>query len=220
MFKSKYSLEVLITAWIQIFILILTSIYLLIMYFKKVKKEIRSGLIDIYKLIQLLFMVMFILTRTIFGLLWFVPNFEFFYLPILSINTSFFYYFELINDAWWLNFIMYLDSCHNSADIDKKLIKKIKHKERILLLLLFLIIFIQIFWEFLLILLSIGFNWQYEHVYFTNTPLSSNWNILNTIFNAIALLMLATWLVAAVGKIFIGWIMLRKMKKGLNFIYK
>ena len=137
---SFFSNDMIITVSIHLFIIFVLCIIWWILFYKKIKKEINDRLIDHYKVLQLSFTLLFIITRIIFGLMCFIPKFEYFYMPSLSLNTSFFYYFEVINDAWWINCMIHIHSIHNAVELNKETLRKIKIKETILLIFLHVII--------------------------------------------------------------------------------
>ena len=65
-------------------------------------REYKHDLQDILKLCQLLFLLLYLISRNMFYLLSPIHNFEFFYIPMLSITVFFFYYYELINNLCWV----------------------------------------------------------------------------------------------------------------------
>jgi len=65
---------------------------------------------------------------------------EFFHLPVLAMNTFFFYFFEWINNLGWIVFILHLTVATNSEDMTPSKIKSVKRKEIVLLIILVFVI--------------------------------------------------------------------------------
>jgi hypothetical protein len=84
-------------------------------------KEWTNIYVDLFRLFQIIFLIGFLLTSNLFVLLSQLNGFRNYFMLNISIGLFFFYYFELINNAWWINLMIHL----REKDLNKKSMKRV-----------------------------------------------------------------------------------------------
>lgn len=162
-----------------------------------------------------------------------VPEFEFFYLPVISITTFFFYYFEIINNMSWIVVIIHIRESSidlvqlpNDTEYARQYsLSRLWYKE-VILICIFMIFVVPVFVILTVILiLSFTGNCAGLQVYYPNTESKyyvgkhPECNTINDINKVMANLIFGVGVFAALSKVLIGFIMLWFMKKRLNKPY-
>lgn len=197
-------------------------IYAFVKAILNISKEFRSESIDVFRVTQMSFIIGFLVSRNIYWLMCRIQGFEFFQLTFISLNTFFFYYFEVINNICWITFILHLTACENPQQMDDRLLKRIRVKEKILLFLgAVLAIVILTLW-IMITIVSLAYQWQNSKLYFMDGHLyfsSPECENIDYTARVMAKICLYIGVVATISKIFIGFLMLYIMKKRFNHPY-
>ena len=119
-------------------------------------QEYRSRLIDLFRMTQLVFIILFLITRTMFyHLLWF-DKFEYYSFSVIGMSAFLFFYFEIINNLCWITFLVHIDACKGPNDMNEDVIRKVLNIEKILLAVFTTFIVISVLPIIVIFLLALG----------------------------------------------------------------
>ena len=187
---------------------------------RKLIRELRQEFIDMYKVLQFCFILMFLISRNIFMLLIKVKNYEFFYISVLAISMFWFYFFENINNAWWVNVMLHLKALENPELMNLATLQKIKKKEKVILVTLTTVILAVMLSLLISIFVGLAFNCKRSDTDSSDSEARHIWVALTTTFTVLIDIAFAIGVLAMVSKAVIGCILLRMMKNLLNVPYK
>ena len=191
---------------------------------KNLREEFKYQFSDTIKISQISFIIWYLLIRNTFTLLWFfnIKALEFFHLLILTFDTFFFYFFEWVNNMWWMSFILHLTAVKDIRESNNKVFKVWK-KEVILLIFIFTLGIIWMIIWIVLISFSLWNSWgKYEMYFLDDKPSDENKICRHLTHLSIDYhkMLLGIAFSAAISKIIIGTIMLRKMRTKLYYLYQ
>ena len=191
-------------------------------WIKNIRSEVKEWLIDLHKIVQYMFLLLFVVIRWIFIYLLLINNFEFYYAICLAFSTSFFYFFEVINDACWIDFIFHIKVWKHPSDMDENKLKSLNRKEKVILCFVFLIVIPWFLAIFTIIITGAAWNWNSYKAFNPEKNIMDNstWNTLFNFGNILNRIMFYIGVFAIVLKIFIGIYLLKLMKKKVYGGYK
>lgn len=186
-------------------------------------KEIWYEVVDIFKLIQLMFIILFLLTRNSVMFLWLDPYFEFYYTPSMWISIFFFYYYELINNLWWISFIIHINAWKPN-EMTKNVWAVVWNKEKHLLGWLGAFMGLTLITPFIVIFLGLSYSWGDWYVYSSDLRPLYQWNDkckpLNEFIQSFMWFLFSVGIFATGLKVVIGIYLLKAMKNKLNKSYQ
>ena len=109
----RHQFEVTSKVWFIVYILMCIMLCLPVLYkmCRKLHAECRYDLKDIFKISQLTCFVLYLITRNGFLFILIIDSIGIFYIPAISFWCFFFHYYELINNLWWVCFIIHIHAC-------------------------------------------------------------------------------------------------------------
>ena len=178
-------------------------------------REYKSSYVDRFRVIQMVFIICYVFTRSIYTLIWYFRwnGLEYYHIGSIAINTFFFYYFLVINNVWWLNFIIHLRVAEVAGDLNRKVLKKIWLKEVILFLIWFISAVILLFAPLILMIFSLVNTWHHNDFFSEEDFTPSIWEGLYNAFYTYTIVLSLIGFVSGILKLIIGFFMLRIMKK-------
>ncbi|CAI2370418.1 unnamed protein product [Moneuplotes crassus] len=200
-------------------------IFLLVMIqvVRNLISEFKQSFVDYLNFTQIIFIILYLLSRNIYGIICLiqVPGIEFFHVPVLALTTFFFYYFIVINNISWYCFIIHLNAAVVPSDLTPEVLKKIKTCEKTITLICFSIgIFLFASWVILMIT-SFSLNCDRSKLYHIGVALMSReCGIIQLTARIYTTVCIVVGGIATITKCVLGIIILKKMKKKLNFCYK
>jgi len=169
------------------------------------------------------FIICYLVTRNLYTLLWFTrfKGLEFYHLPLIAINTFFFYFFEWINNLWWLVFIIHLVAVNKPSELNEKLVRKLWLKEMTLLTICLVIAVSCITMWVVIMSYSLYADWDESKIYFIQQKkMNKMWKSLDTTTQRYTLFLFVLGISASIFKLIIGVYMLKIMKKKLKLPYE
>lgn len=198
---------------------VIVFVYVMVRTIRITAKEIKEPVRDYFKLAQLVFILWYMVTRNAFMFAVIIPHFEFFYIPGLSISVFFFYYYEHINNLWWLSFIMHILTWVPD-EFGREHARKMRFKETTMLSVIGSIVVLSATLLIVIIILGLAFDCSKWTTFFTKEGVdwpsnSSQCGVLLKISKHFMDFMFYFGWLAAGCKIIIGILLLRIMKKKL-----
>lgn len=225
-YKRSSSLPTNTKIWYIIIVSMWTIIFWIALKrtWKKIKEELIENVLDYFKLTQLIFIILYLLTRIPFMFITIIPNFEFFYGPGLSFSVFFFYYFEHINNLWWVSFIMHMVAC-KPDEMTLKIAHKIRFKETLMTITFGIIFLLSGFFLIIIIIFALVHKWSTWHSYFQKDDIiecdynTSKCALIFNLSSNFMTLMFSFGCLAAGLKVIIGIIVLKVMKSKMKVSY-
>ena len=180
---------------------------------KKLIWELREKYIDVFKVVQMLFILWFLVARNLFMIMTQVEGFEFYFIPTLSSSLFFFYYFEIINNSWWLDTMVHIAACKDPTEMSKRALKHVRWKEILLVLFSSFLMLPVISCLIIIIILMKVHSWERYHIHIdAEIEASAECLSLLNASRILATVMFSIGVFAISSKVVIGLLMLNVMK--------